>query len=519
MYKELGIYFLYYNLQFIFDILYKKNQIVFLETWDINIFILFNFYNFICVLLNIYEKTLKIKYLEIPTKSYIFKNISSKIKNMSKKWVEENSITKIETIISTSQTYYNNKYNLIIELYGSIIRTLVSSYMMYILYNNSIQILLTYFSCYLSFYYFVILNNRTIINNNNKENSKYNLMNKNLYLTYFNSCIGSYEDKYFNLINKNNNNMLKCNLENENIDKYYLGGLQISQKLLVFIFTTFYLNSNTKTHSMLLLPLYQNIVTLVYQFEYILHNINCLIKANNIHYNDFMNDYKNELISYNQTTNFPHIRYNIDYKNKYSIDIDYNFNINNNDRILIQGKSGIGKSSLCKVLSGYFKNYIINISDRILYITQNIYLYSENRTLYNIITENDLNLNRNDSKLFEIILKDIIPFDDIIDSFDLDYKNIKLTNKSFSGGQEKRIYLAKWLYHLILNINNYDILILDEPDKSLDKETFNKLLNNILTHDYFKNICIIIVSHNIENTDLFNKILNIEKINNKLIIN
>ena len=36
---------------------------------------------------------------------------------------------------------------------------------------------------------------------------------------------------------------------------------------------------------MLLLPLYQNIVTLVYQFEYILHNINCLIKANNIHYN------------------------------------------------------------------------------------------------------------------------------------------------------------------------------------------------------------------------------------------
>ena len=31
MYKELNIYFLYYNLQFIFDILYKKNQIVFLN--------------------------------------------------------------------------------------------------------------------------------------------------------------------------------------------------------------------------------------------------------------------------------------------------------------------------------------------------------------------------------------------------------------------------------------------------------------------------------------------------------
>ena len=64
-------------------------------------------------------------------------------------------------------------------------------------------------------------------------------------------------------------------------------------------------------------------------------------------------------------------------------------------------------------------------------------------------------------------MEDIIPFDDIIDSFDLDYKNIKLTNKSFSGGQyKKNIFYYKWLYHLIVNINNYDILILDEPDKS-----------------------------------------------------
>ena len=68
-----------------------------------------------------------------------------------------------------------------------------------------------------------------------------------------------------------------------------------------------------------------------------------------------MNDYKNELISYNQTTNFPHIRYNIYYKNKYSIDIDYNFNINNNDRIYIYIYICIGISSLCKFYQDILK--------------------------------------------------------------------------------------------------------------------------------------------------------------------
>lgn len=53
-----------------------------------------------------------------------------------------------------------------------------------------------------------------------------------------------------------------------------------------------------------------------------------------------------------------------------------------------------------------------------------------------------------------------------------------------------------WIYHLILNINKYKVLILDEPDKGLDYEIFYKIIKNIFEYDLFKNLCIIIITHN-----------------------
>ena len=50
-----------------------------------------------------------------------------------------------------------------------------------------------------------------------------------------------------------------------------------------------------------------------------------------------------------------------------------------------------------------------------------------------------------------------------------------------SGGQ-KRIYLIMWIYHLILNITKYRVLILDEPDKGLDYEIFYKIIKKIFEY-------------------------------------
>ncbi len=521
MYINLFIYFVYYNLQFISDTLFKQTQIEFVKTVDLQLFMLFNLYSFITLLLHINEKTMRIKYLEIPSKTYIFKKLTTKITKMSKYWCEDNTKTKLQSLINTTQNVFYNKIFLLIELYGSIIRTFINSYILYYLYEYSLYIIFSYFILYFLFYYYIILNNRIIIKNNNQKSNQYSIKNNNLYLTYFNSCIGNYQTKYLNLILNNNNSIIDYSIINESIDKYYLGSLQLFQKLLVFIFMLVFLINNDTKQSFLLLPLYQTITTFVYQFEYILHNINAYVNQDNTMYNNFFNDYNKELQQKKNisSTSDSLIKYDLKYNNKKTININQHFYFKFN-KTLIQGNSGIGKSSLCKIISGYFPNFCLQNSHRILYIPQDIYLHFENRTLYNVITQNDYNMYENKPVLFQQIINTLVPFSDIIENFDLDYKTSLLTGKSFSGGQEKRIYLAMWFYYLLIHNNQFDIFILDEPDKSLDKNTFHSLLNNILNSPLLKTFKIIIVSHNIdlEQTKLFDNVINIKKTQNNLII-
>ena len=115
---------------------------------------------------------------------------------MSKYWSEENTKTKLQSIINSTQNVFYNTIFLYIELYGSLIRTFINSYLLYNLYHHSIYIILIYFGLYLLFYYYIILNNRIIIKKNNQESNKYSIQNNNLYLIYFNSCIGNYQTKY-----------------------------------------------------------------------------------------------------------------------------------------------------------------------------------------------------------------------------------------------------------------------------------------------------------------------------------
>ena len=159
----------------------------------------------------------------------------------------------------------------------------------------------------------------------------------------------------------------------------------------------------------------------------------------------------------------------------------------------------------------------IEISKNILYIPQTIYLTLKDRNLVNIITQNDYNICDININLINTIITDIIPFDDIINSFK-DKKNwlyIKLEDKTFSGGQEKRIYLVMWIYFLMKRLSKYKILILDEPDKGLDYETFINLLKNLFKFELFTNLCFIIVSHNkniVE--DLFTNFIELKNTNN-----
>ena len=521
IYTYIFLFFAYYNIQFFFDLAYKSYQIEFLKSVEtnvnINYFLLFNFFHFILIGIHICEKHINMLFLEQPVKETIFYNTFEKIKIMPKHWLECNSQKKIDIIINNAQDSFYNRINTLFELYGSIIRVLMNSYILHSM-GGSLHLLFVYFIFYTGFYKYIILKSRLYVKDNNNAKSVYQLLNKNLYLNYFNSIIGNYQTNYIHIINKNNTLINKFNLKNQVVDKIYFGSLQLFQKILMCIYMYNYIKNNCEFKcTLFLLPLYQTTITLVYQFEYMLHNYYGIINQDFTNYDNFIKEYDEyKTIKYKSVLNLFSLNYKLNYKNKKNLHIHTNYFINNNDKILLQGDSGVGKSSLCKLVSDYFNDYITQ--QKILYIPQEIYLYFENRTLYNVITENDLDLNENNINTFNYIINNIIPFDDIVSSYENNNINCCLEHKSFSGGQEKRIYLAKWLYYLIINIDKYDTLILDEPDKSLDNKTFSKMLFNLLTNKLFENISIIIVSHNI-NQDLhklFSKFITVKNYNNKI---
>ena len=524
-YKDTNIYillfFALYNTQFIFDLAYKSYQLEFLKSVETNVnvnyFLLFNFFHFILIFFRICEKHINIICLEQPIKQYIFYDTFEKIKIMPKNWLECNSQKKIDLIINNAQSSFYNRYNTFFELYGSIIRVLMNMYVLHTM-DGSLKLILLYFIFYTAFYNYIILKSRDYVKNNNSKKNVYELLNKNLYLNYFNSVIGNYQDTYICNINNNNNIINKFNLSNQVVDKIYLGSLQLFHKSILCLYMYDYITKNCSIKcSLFLLPLYQTTLTLVYQYEYMLHNYYGIINQDFTNYDNFINEYENnKVIRYRNTINLFTLHYKLNYANKKQLIINTNLLINNNDKILLQGASGAGKSSLCKITSDYFNDFITQ--QKILYIPQEIYLYFENRTLYNIITENDINLYYDSVDIFNYVIHNLIPFDDIISSFENNNINCNLDGKSFSGGQEKRIYLAKWLYYLIVNTDKYDVLILDEPDKSLDNNTVNQMLYNILTNKILNRLCIVIVSHNIDTQlhSLFNKFIDVKNIDNNI---
>ena len=164
MYKQLFIYFLFFNIQFVLDIYYKSYQLKFLEsmetTINMNYFLLFNFFYFILIFIRIYDKQMNLYYVEYPIKQLAFNDSCKKIKNMSKLWIEQNGSTKFKTLVDTTSTRYFSRYNNIFELYGAIIRVSSNVYLMYTMNNFSLYMMLGYFILYGLFYKCIVLKTR-----------------------------------------------------------------------------------------------------------------------------------------------------------------------------------------------------------------------------------------------------------------------------------------------------------------------------------------------------------------------
>lgn len=514
MNKYFFIIFMYFNLQLFVDYKTKIYLLNFTKSIqdniDINLFIYYNLYSiFNSILNNIIEKYIYKYYLEFPIKTNIINNLLNKMEKMPAIWIEQNSHYNKELINETKNNVYQ-KYLNICEGYSAMIRVCNCLYILYNIETSFLYYGILYLGFYFLFYYKIILFNREYCKIINKNIFNNNIKISNLIDIYYNSKLGNYEPNIKNSLNVifYENNKYTINILNTEI--LYSCSLNIFQKCLLFILIYNYLIHNCQIKcSIFFLPLYQITITFIYQYEYILHNIQGYYDSDNklINYKNFINIYNKYINIKSKSLDIKYIDNNI-YYNLNNLNIHF---LNNDNRknilinqyivlqyktpLLIQGKTGVGKTSLCKLIAGHFPNYYNNLQNEVLYIAQNTLLYLENRTLENIITNSDLfNTTINYNIINDIL--NIIPFHDIINTFNNNWLNTKInSNKSFSGGQEKRIYLFMWLYHFFKNINKYKIIIFDELEKGLDKHTFNLLINNILNNKIIIQKHIIIISH------------------------
>jgi len=203
---------------------------------------------------------------------------------------------------------------------------------------------------------------------------------------------------------------------------------------------------------------------------------------------------------------------NIDFNNvNYIINnkkIINNFNllINKGDYVLVSGKSGIGKSSIFKLLNKDFigadKSIFINhidinnikedsLKNNICYVSQDEYIYNDtiknNILMFKSINNKELN------KVLKVTM---------IDKF-LKTKKINLNymleenGHNLSGGERQKILLARTL------IRNIDYIVLDETTSEIDIESERKIIENIKAEYTSKTL--ILISHRLSNKDLFNK--------------
>ena len=199
---------------------------------------------------------------------------------------------------------------------------------------------------------------------------------------------------------------------------------------------------------------------------------------------------------------------NYSYDNRNLILKNINLEINNGSKVIILGKSGSGKSTLLKILYKYYEverekifigKYDLNdyslkdIRKKITYISQNEFLYSDT-VKNNIILDRDVT----EEEFLKICKLTFV--DEIIKNNILSY-NMRLEENgaNLSGGERQRIILARAL------LKRGDIILIDEGLNEIDIGLERKILKNIF------NLCldktIIIISHRIENIDLFDKVI------------
>ncbi|MGM9875921.1 MAG: peptidase domain-containing ABC transporter [Bacilli bacterium] len=253
--------------------------------------------------------------------------------------------------------------------------------------------------------------------------------------------------------------------------------------------------------SYLLFPI-GNFITLLNEHHYIKNSIkrvNNLLDADQ----EIIDDSKLEV---NGNIEIKNLSFSFNNRNYFLNNIS--FSIKDKEKVLILGESGIGKSTLLKLIYKYYdidrdvifiNGYDINdysLSD----IRRNITYISQNEMLYTSSIRDNIILGRNISEEDFLNMCKITYVDEIIKDNILGYDYVLEENGiNISGGQRQRIILARGL------LKNSKIIMIDEGLSQIDINLERIILENLFCMFYDKTF--IIVSHRENNIDLYDKVI------------
>ena len=243
----------------------------------------------------------------------------------------------------------------------------------------------------------------------------------------------------------------------------------------------------------------RNILDLNKEYFYI---VNSIKRVNHLFEVDDEDFNKNTHYSVNRDISVKNLFFG--YRDEENILNDVSFHINYGEKVMIVGSSGSGKSTILKLFLKYYlpKRDVIYFGDTdindfsISNVREEVSCMFHNEIIYNDTIKNNIIFNR---KVSDAEFQDIVRItcvDDIVKTMFLGYDTrLEENGCNLSGGQRQRIILARML------LKPSNMILIDEGLNAMDVNLERKILKNLFYK--YRNKTIIIVSHRVENLDLF----------------
>lgn len=188
---------------------------------------------------------------------------------------------------------------------------------------------------------------------------------------------------------------------------------------------------------------------------------------------------------------------------------NFSMDIRPKNKVLLRGKSGSGKSTICKLImkeldyegeilydyQNSFDYHVMDIRDNIVYLSQNDKIFNDT------IKNNILFGLEDDNERLKKIIK-ITKLDDVIKKRGMRIES-SIDEESLSGGEKNRILLARTIY------SKRNVYILDEPLREVGLNLEIDIIKDIL--EFLKDKVVIYISHR-DVSKLFERIIDLDEI-------